>query len=161
MRVIVLCILVACGSGRLAPPSRAPGLPAQEYRLLDGGTWSSAREGAGRVIVLDVWATYCTPCKKAFPKLDALAAQFPDVAVIGLSIDKDDDRVRAFLAELPVKFTIARVDEAVAQKPPLALRELPTLFLIDKRGRVRLRAVDLPEADYAALPDLVAELRAE
>lgn len=49
---------------------------------MSGETWSS-RAALGKVVVFDVWATYCKPCRKAFPKLGQLAASSTEVTVIG------------------------------------------------------------------------------
>jgi thiol-disulfide isomerase/thioredoxin len=167
MRAIALTLLlVSCSAATrpppptLIPPASATALPELEYRLMSGEAWSS-RASAGRVIVLDVWATYCAPCRKAFPKLDRLAATYPDVVVVGLSVDDDDEVVRRFLDEVPAGFAIARDPQQSVQAAPLSISRLPTVIVVDRRGRIRLRAEEMAEADYDALPGLVAALRAE
>ncbi len=157
--------LAACGgpAGRApepTPAAAAPPLPPLEYRLLSGEPWTS-RAALGRVIVLDVWATYCKPCRKAFPKLGRLAAAHPDAVVIGVSVDEEDAAVEAFLREVPAAFTIARDPKWTVQSGPLAIHKLPTLLVIDRRGRIRLRRDEVVEADYDVLPGLVASLVAE
>ena len=158
-------MLGGCGGTERRAPSLIPAagaapLPPLAYRLLTGEPWSSSA-AAGRVLVIDVWATYCKPCREAFPKLNRLAAAYPDAAVIGLSLDEDDAVVRAFLAEVPAAYPIARDPKLSVQTGPLRLTKLPTLLVVDRRGRLRLRAELLHEADYDALPGLVAALLAE
>lgn len=165
---VVLALLVALagcgGAGRagpaLIPAASAQPLPPLAYSLLDGAPWRSS-DAAGRVLVIDVWATYCKPCRAAFPKLNQLAAAQPETAVIGLSLDEDDAVVRAFLAQVPAAYSIARDPKLTVQQAPLRLTKLPTLLVVDRQGRVRLRAEDLQEADYDALPGLVSALLAE
>jgi thiol-disulfide isomerase/thioredoxin len=161
---IVLAV-AACG----APPRRAPEpiaaaaaapLPPLEYRLRSGEPWASSA-ALGRVIVLDVWATYCKPCRKAFPKLGRLAAAHPEAVVIGVSVDEDDAVVEAFLREVPAAFSIARDPTQSVQSGPLAIGRLPTLLVVDRRGRVRFRGEEMAESDYDVLPGLVAALLAE
>jgi thiol-disulfide isomerase/thioredoxin len=157
--------LAACGGpGHRAPEpvpaAAAAPLPPLEYRLLSGEPWTSTA-ALGRVIVLDVWATYCKPCRKAFPKLGQLAAAHPDAVVIGVSVDEDDADVEAFLREVPAAFTIARDPTWTVQSGPLAIHKLPTLLVIDRRGRIRLRRDEVTESDYDVLPGLVAALAAE
>jgi thiol-disulfide isomerase/thioredoxin len=157
--------LAGCGGAGRAGPSLIPAasarsLPPLAYSLLDGAPWL-ASDAAGRVLVIDVWATYCKPCRAAFPKLNQLVAAQPEVAVIGLSLDEDDAVVRAFLAQVPAAYPIARDPKLTVQTGPLRLTKLPTLLVVDRRGRVRLRAEDLQEADYDALPGLVSALLAE
>lgn len=142
------------------PADAAAPLPPLEYRLQSGEPWTS-QAALGRVIVLDVWATYCKPCRAAFPKLGRLAAAHPDAVVIGVSVDEDDAAVDAFLREVPAAFTIARDPAWTVQSGPLQISKLPTLLVVDRRGRIRLRRDLATEPDYDALPDLVAALVAE
>jgi thiol-disulfide isomerase/thioredoxin len=166
MRLACLVIAVAACAGPvrprpvLAPATDSARLAPLEYPLLDGGTFASA-DAAGRVLVLDVWASYCAPCAKAFPVLARLGAARPDVVVVGLSIDEEDAPVRRFLAATPAAFPIARDRTEGSTAPPLAIRKVPTLFLIDRAGRVRLRIEEPADADYAALPAFVDALRGE
>jgi cytochrome c biogenesis protein CcmG, thiol:disulfide interchange protein DsbE len=140
--------------------SEAAPLPSLSYRLVSGQPWTS-EAARGRVIVLDVWATYCQPCRKAFPKLSRLAAAHPDVVVIGVSVDEDDAVVDAFLRDVPAGFPIARDPAQSVQSGPLAIQSLPTVLVVDRRGRIRLRAEQMAETDYDALPGVIAALQAE
>ncbi len=161
----VVLAAVACGAPAPARPAlvaadAATPLPPLSLRLLSGEPWSPAAS-AGRVLVLDVWATYCEPCRDSFPKLDRLATTYPDVDVVAISVDEEDAVVHRFLAEVPARFTIARDPEMTVREPPLGITRLPTVLVVDRRGRVRFRAEELPEERYDALPALVEELRAE
>lgn len=127
---------------------------------MSGETWSS-RATLGKVVVLDVWATYCKPCRKAFPKLGRLAASSPDVTVIGVSVDEEAAVVRTFLAEVPASFLVAHDPERTVEGPPLAIRKLPTVIVLDRSGRVRFRGEEMAETDYDALSGLVAQLLLE
>lgn len=163
---LALATTAACGSSRpraLAPipAASAASLPPLEYRLRTGEPWTSG-SAAGRVLVIDVWATYCKPCRKAFPKLGQLAAAYPDTAVVvGVSVDEEDDVVETFLREVPAAFLIARDPARTVQSGPLALSKLPTLLVVDRRGRIRYRGEAMAEADYDLLPGLVATLLSE
>jgi thiol-disulfide isomerase/thioredoxin len=163
--IAVVILVTSCGGPdrrTLSPvaASSAFPLPSLSYRLLSGQPWVS-QAALGRVIVLDIWATYCQPCRKSFPKLDRLASMHPDVVVIGVSIDDDDVAVDRFLREVPAHFPIARTSEQSVQSGPLAIRVLPTVLVIDRRGRVRLRVDQMSEADYDALAGAVDALSAE
>jgi len=155
--IAALALAVGCGA---ASPARPTLLPDLRYPLLDGGTWASA-EARGKIVVLDVWATYCKPCKDAFPRLGRLAQAHPEVVVIGLSVDEADDVVRKYLSEVPAAFPIARDRDLSISRPPMKVAELPTLLVIDRAGVVRLRRADATIADYDALPALLDKLAAE
>ncbi len=157
IRACVILALAGCGA---AAPARPTPLPALRYPLLDGGTWSST-EMRGKLVVLDVWATYCKPCKDAFPRLGKLAAAHPEIVIIGLSVDEADDVVRAYLREVPAAFPIARDRDLSIARAPMKVSELPTLIVIDRAGEVRLRRAEATVADYDALPALIDRLTAE
>jgi len=112
-------------------------------------------------VVLDVWATYCKPCKEAFPRLGRLAAAHPEVQVIGLSVDEEDEVVRRYLRDVPATFPIARDRDLSIARSPMEIAALPTLLVVDRAGRVRLRRAEATTADYDALPALLAQLAAE
>lgn len=158
--IVVALGLAAC-AGRppptLTPAERSPTAPALTYPLEGGGQLALA-EHRGQVVVLDVWASYCKPCRKSFPLLGRLAADRPDVLVVGLSLDEDDPPVAAFLRETPAGFPIARDRALSISTGPLQVTKLPTLFVIDQAGRIRLRLDEPTEADYQALPGLVDTL---
>jgi len=163
--IAVVMLLTSCGGpdrralSPIAASSASP-LPSLSYRLLSGQPWVS-QAALGHVMVLDIWATYCQPCRKSFPKLDRLASTHPDVVVLGVSIDDDDVVVDRFLREVPARFPIARASEQSVQSGPLAIRVLPTVLVIDRRGRIRLRVDQMSEADYDGLTRVVDELGAE
>ncbi len=152
----MVLLVVSCGG---APPQPRT-LPDVTFRLMSGETWSS-RAALGKVVVLDVWATYCKPCRKAFPKLGLLAASSPEVTVVGVSVDEEAAVVTQFLGEVPATFLIAHDPERTVEGSPLAIRKLPTVIVLDRRGRIRFRGEDMAEADYDALSGLVAKLLVE
>src|SRR5689334_15921048 len=128
MRALAL-IAIAVGCGGPAAPAVIPAEHSQpvqlELDLLSGGHWSS-REAAGHVVVIDTWATYCKPCRNAFPKLNRLAAEHPDVVLIGVSVDEDPGVIRAFLTEVPASFPIAHDPQLTISRPPLSFTQLPS-----------------------------------
>ena len=163
LRFAIALLLAACGARAPhapAPAAGAPMLPALSFRTTTQATWTS-ESARGQVIVLDVWATYCKPCVKAFPKLSALAANRPDLVVVGISVDDEDQAVTKFLSEVPASFTIARDPTYTVQTGPLKIAALPTLLVADKQGRIRLRIDKMIESDYDDLPAVVDALRAE
>lgn len=155
---VVAAFVVAVGCAGSSPPpvGRAPiaePMPGLELTLLDGGTWSAA-SARGTVLVVDVWASWCKPCRKGFPALDALATR-PDVTVVAVSIDEDVAAIRAFLAEVPLRAPVAHDATQEVTRPPLSIARLPTVLVVDAGGVIRHRIEEPTERDYAALAGLV------
>lgn len=154
---LVAVALVACAGA--APTSKSSAttepLPTLTLPLLAGGTWTSA-SAQGKPIVIDVWASWCKPCSKGFPKLDALAARRTDVVVVAISIDEDAAAARDFIAEHPLHVIVAHDTERTLTQAPLAIAQLPTVLIVDAQGVVRRRIEEPTEHDYDHLDELIA-----
>lgn len=104
----------------------------------------------GRVILLNIWATWCTPCRREMPTLDRLQAQLggPDFEVVALSIDRAGvEKVKPFFAEIGVRQLKIYIDQRSAVTSRLAVVGLPTTLLIDREGREVWRYVGPAEWD--------------
>lgn len=132
--------------------SPAPDVPELRVTTLEGGSFDLA-EQRGRWVVVNYWATWCSPCLKEMPDLDAFSKSRRDVRVIGLAYEEiGPDELRAFLREHPVGYPVAIVDvfEPPADFP--APRGLPMTWLIAPDGRVArkfLGPVSAQELDAA------------
>ncbi len=122
-----------------ASPAPAPQLTAQGP---DGGTVSL--DGLkGQVVVVNLWASWCAPCKTEMPTLARLQAQYAGkpVKVVAISLDKGDAdiaKARAFIADKPpLGFYHGDYALAFSLNPPVP--GLPTTILYDRAGRERAR----------------------
>jgi thiol-disulfide isomerase/thioredoxin len=120
--------------GRAAPELDADPVGGQGPRTI--------KEAEGKVVVVDFWATYCGPCRKAFPMYQGLVDRFPgDVAVLAVAIDEPDhvkdDKILAFARETRVRFSILRDQDhrtAARYRRPSGI---PSTFVLDRSGVVR------------------------
>jgi len=92
----------------------------------------------GKVVLLNLWATWCGPCREEMPTLDRLQAKLggPDFEVVALSIDQEGVAVvKDFYEELGLKALSIFVDESMTA--PVALKALgvPTTLLISREGQ--------------------------
>jgi thiol-disulfide isomerase/thioredoxin len=88
------------------------------------------------VTVLHIFATWCEPCKKEMPALQALADKYgPDeLSIVALSVDDEDSVVPAFASMLKIKYPVCwDQDHAIAQR--LQPHTMPTTYVFDKSGR--------------------------
>lgn len=93
---------------------------------------------AGTVVLLNIWATWCPPCREEMPALDALQRKLggPDFAVLPLSIDGDGiDVVRRFYQEIGIRDLGIYWGQDVRVQLAFAAFGLPTTLLIDRQGR--------------------------
>ena len=112
----------------------------------------------GRVVVLNVWATWCVPCRKEMPTLDRLQARLggKDFLVVALSLDrKGVEAVRGFYQEVGVKNLAIYVDPSGRGSRGLGLPGLPTTLLIDQEGREVARKMGEAEWDRPEMVSLV------
>lgn len=80
-------------------------LPAFQFRNLDTNTDESLQQYADKVVILNIWATWCPPCRAEMPALDELQQKYPDkLRVLAIS-DESDDKIRQFLSTHPFHFT--------------------------------------------------------
>jgi thiol-disulfide isomerase/thioredoxin len=151
--VLIAYMLAACAGA--APTSRTPPtLPALTLPLIAGGSWSSL-SARGKPLVIDVWASWCKPCSKGFPKLDALAARRSDVSVVAISIDEDPAAILSFIEQHPLAVPVVHDSEQALTHPPVSVAQLPTVLIVDGNGLIRHRLVEPSERDYDGLEALI------
>ena len=120
------------------------GKPAPELAF---GDWLTARpELEGKAILIDFWATWCGPCVKTIPELNAFHDEFgEDLAVIGIS-KEDAAVVRAFVEETPVRYALS-VDSTGALSDAVGVEGIPHVLLLSSDGIVRWQGYPLSEEE--------------
>lgn len=115
--------------GFLAPEFTVRSLDGRRVRLSDF---------KGRVVVLNLWATWCAPCRVEMPSIENLYRRFRSegLAVLAVSLDKGDvQKVRDFAAEYRLSFPVV-IDADGEVESRYQTLTIPTTFVIDKHGRV-------------------------
>lgn len=99
----------------------------------------SAASLRGRVVLINVWATWCPPCRAEMPALRQLADAYAadSAVVLGFSVDRGPaEAVDAFLRERHITYPVAIVSDAVIASLG-GVQGYPTSFLVDKQGVIR------------------------
>ena len=112
----------------------------------------------GKVVLLNIWATWCGPCRKEMPALDRLQAALggPDFEVVALSIDRGGmDAVRKFLADIGIRNLAMYLDSSGQALRTLSALGLPTTLLIDREGREIGRLIGPADWDSPEMVEFV------
>ena len=128
---------LAHAGSRLAPQPAPPmRLPVEGH----AGTYQTLEALAGRVVLLNFWATWCVPCRREFPALDALAKEFAPAGLTVLAINVEDAdanaEVTAFIAKTNPSFQVLR-DADMALARAYRIPGMPAVLLVDRKGQLR------------------------
>lgn len=127
---------------------KAPELTVQQW-LTD------MPETKGKFVLIDFWATWCGPCRKAIPELNELHKQFRnDLVVIGIS-DESPEKVEAMKS--PVIEYYSAIDTQATIKNQLDVKGIPHVILIDPKGIVRWEGFPLLPG-HELTPEVVRDL---
>ena len=146
----------------VASTNRAPRLVGTtvsvELPRLDGRTVRLA-DHIGQVVLVDVWATWCTPCVASFPAYAEIYARHraAGFAVLAVSVDAEDADVRQFIARWDVPFTVLRDPQGTLPER-IDLRTMPTALLVGRDGRIASVHEGFAQADASVIEREVAAL---
>ena len=113
--------------------------PAFAARSLNGDGTVSLGSYRGKVVYLDFWASWCAPCQAALPALEELRKEFPadQFAVIAVNVDQDPAKALRLLEKHKIGYPSAADPEGRLPET-FKLKTMPTSYLIDREGVVRL-----------------------
>ena len=117
--------------------AKAKELPVLEFQD-DTGRTRSLAEFRGRVVLLNIWATWCAPCREEMPALDRLQAKLggADFEVVAVSIDRQGNvLVPKFFADVGVKSLRIYIDPSAQAISKVGAVGVPMTLLIDRDGR--------------------------
>jgi cytochrome c biogenesis protein CcmG/thiol:disulfide interchange protein DsbE len=154
----VVCVLLASATGcdRGDHPARI-GSAAPVFRVADGRQSVDLAKLRGRVVVLNFWATWCTPCIDELPSLAAMQRKLPQVVVVAISSDEDDTVYRQFLVVNRVEFLAVR--DASTRVPRMyGTVKIPETYVIDRQGVLRRKFVSAQDWTSAEILDYLGKL---
>jgi len=116
--------------------------PDWELKDLSGASVSSG-DFAGRVVILDFWATWCGPCKMEIPHFKELYAEYQDkgLEIVGVSLDREGSaKVAPFAQKAAINYTMLLGNQKVVSDYA-PIRGIPTTFVISQDGKIFKRYV--------------------
>ena len=141
--LLALAALTSTPLGTASEPH--PGLDLAAYR--------------GRVVVLDFWASWCTPCRRSIPWLNQMHARYGDsgLVVIGVNVDKDGRDAARFMRETPIAFQVVYDPEGVLAAH-YELEGMPSSYVFSREGTLVARHLGFQYARRSEYEALLARL---
>ena len=124
---------------------------------IDGRSWTLA-DFRGRYVYIDMWATWCAPCRRELPYLKSLADKFKDaqISFVGLSIDSDKEKWADMVNNDEMPGVQLYLGTGSSFQKNYGIDAIPRFILIDKSGRIISNDMSRPSSDetYSFLESL-------
>lgn len=137
---VILVVMTGCNQGGKSPASGNAELATAPDFVLAGLQGDTLRlsDFQGKIVILDIWDTWCPPCQEEIPDFVELyrTYQQKNVAIIGLALGREGvGRVKSFAAEQNIPYPLAIADSAVlnAYGP---IQGIPTTLIVDQNGKI-------------------------
>lgn len=151
MRVLVVTLaiglLLAAARSNAGMPPFVVGIgdvaPEAAGIVLQGAKGTKLSTLRGRVVLVDFWASWCGPCIESMPELNAMRNELlkeghgDDFEVLSVATDPEVSKARGFLSRIKVDFPVV-ADQLGISMQTYKLWRLPSAYLIDRDGRVRM-----------------------
>jgi cytochrome c biogenesis protein CcmG/thiol:disulfide interchange protein DsbE len=134
----ILSFLFAAAIASAGAASSPPTQAAPRWPILDAYP--------GKVVLVDFWASWCSPCLHSFPWMNELQRRHgaEGLVIVAVNVDQDRALADAFLAKVPAQFRV-EYDTQGALARQFGVQAMPTSFLIDRDGQIRLRHAGFKE----------------
>lgn len=149
--VPLLALLLLAAS--CAPAGEDRVLPEAELELLAGGTYDLQQTGEHRV--LNLWATWCAPCRAELPAFDGVASRVEGVDIVGINVGDSGPDAAELVDELGLSFTQVLDPNATVQQA-LRITGMPSTIFVDADGEIL--QVHAGELETEELESLLADL---
>lgn len=126
-------------------------MPSVVVKSFEGQEMASA-DLKGKVVLYDIWASWCGPCKEELPLLDAMAGRLKSkgVEIVAISIDEDRDAAVQFLKAHSGEWSLSLAHDPEGRVPDrLKPPKMPTSYIVDREGVVRFINAGFDRSDAA------------
>ena len=153
---LVLVGMLAVGCDRGSHPENL-GKPAPQFVVGDETKTVDLSKLRGKVVVLNLWASWCAPCIEELPSLLALQQKMPGLVIVAVSMDQDPDVYRRFLEKNHVNLvTVRDADQRVNALYGTA--QIPETYVIDRQGILRRKFVSAQDWTSPEIMGYLAQL---
>jgi cytochrome c biogenesis protein CcmG, thiol:disulfide interchange protein DsbE len=151
---IFLTMLAVTGCDRGSHPRHIEQV-APSFTVSDSSRTVELSKFRGRTVILNFWATWCPPCIIELPSLIQLHRQMPDIVIIAISQDEDEDVYHRFLTQHHIDFVTVR-DPTARVDRMYGTIQIPESYVIDKNGILRRKFVSAQ--DWTS-PEIISYLK--
>jgi len=111
---------------------------APQFKLISTkGTIVALSQFKGKVVFVDFWASWCPPCRRSIPAVEAMYEQFaknPNVVILGINVEKDPPATLEFVKRNGMKYTVLNDDGSASQS--YRVSGIPAFFVISPSGDI-------------------------
>ena len=159
---LLLMIAVICYPVRLIHGQAHEGAPTPEFKLKDlSGKERRSSEFRGKILILDVWATWCEPCIEGIPMFNRLHDKYVGrgVEVVGIAVQSGSAQdIRRHVASLGIKYPVLVGNDEIVEK--YVAVGFPITYLIGPDGKIMKKYTgSLPETETAKEMNLDEEIQ--
>jgi thiol-disulfide isomerase/thioredoxin len=147
--LLIAMLAASAGTAAAPPPAAAP-------------RWPPLTTLQGKVVLLDFWASWCSPCLQSFPWMNELQQKHgaDGLVVVAVNLDQDRALADAFLRKVPAKFRVEYDGKGDVARQ-FEVQAMPTSFLIDRQGNIRVRHAGFREKQRADREQQIVQLLKE
>ena len=155
---LLLAVSVSVAGAQELQPWRGGAAPPLEIRDLEGAQ-HRLQDYRGKVVLVNFWATWCDPCREEMPSISKLRASLAGrpFVVLAVNIAEPESRIRRFLEQVPMDFTVL-LDRDTKVAKTWRARILPASYLVDPGGRIRYTVLGEVDWTQEKLRKLIVEM---
>ncbi len=156
VRIVASLLMLA-----VLAPSSGLAAKAEGFTLQGRGAPVDLSAYRGRVVYLDFWASWCTPCRKSFPWMNAMQKQYGKygLEVVAVNLDENRGLAEQFLRQTPAEFTVA-FDPTGRTAEHYRVQVMPSSYLINRDGELVAEHKGFRRVDTARLEKEIRQLLA-
>jgi len=162
-RLSILSLAVLAALLLALPASALPGAgdvaPEFSLKTLNGESEITLSDLKGKVVYLDFWASWCGPCRKAFPEVKSLHAEYADqgMEVLAISLDRSPSPAIRFMAQQKAGFP-ALFDAGSKTAGAYGVRSIPSTVIVGPDGRVAYSMIGFNPGKVGEIKKTIEEL---